>query len=73
MHDKGCLYAGMFYSHKKSGQPGPITRVMCCTEEQEAALPQVLLCYRVLSAFVHCDLKTTAFAAMARAWANAHC
>lgn len=32
---------GMFYSHKKSGQPGPITRVMCCTEEQEAALPKV--------------------------------
>lgn len=35
---------GMFYSHKKSGQPGPITRVMCCTEEQEAALPKVGFC-----------------------------
>lgn len=35
---------GMFYSHKKSGQPGPITRVMCCTEEQEAAMPKVGLC-----------------------------
>ena len=35
---------GMFYSHKKSGQPGPITRVMCCTEEQEAALPKVRFC-----------------------------
>jgi hypothetical protein len=32
---------GMFYSHQKSGQPGPITRVMCCTEEQEDMLPKV--------------------------------
>jgi hypothetical protein len=29
----------MFYSHRKSGQPGPITRIMCCTPEEYAKLP----------------------------------
>lgn len=32
---------GMYYSHQKSGQPGPITRVMCCSDEERDALPQV--------------------------------
>lgn len=32
---------GMFYSHKKTGQPGPITRVLCCPEEERAKVPQV--------------------------------
>lgn len=32
---------GMFYSYKKSGQPGPITRVVCCTEEHLANFPKV--------------------------------
>lgn len=32
---------GMFYSHKKSGQPGPITRVMCCEEEAAKRMPDV--------------------------------
>ena len=31
--------AGMFYSHRKSGQPGPITRIMCCTPEEYDRLP----------------------------------
>lgn len=30
---------GMFYSHRKSGQPGPITRIMCCTPEEYDRLP----------------------------------
>lgn len=29
----------MFYSHRKSGQPGPITRIMCCTPEEYERLP----------------------------------
>jgi hypothetical protein len=29
----------MFYSHRKSGQPGPITRIMCCTPEEYNRLP----------------------------------
>lgn len=39
--DAGCwsCRAGMFYSHRKSGQPGPITRIMCCTPEEYAKLP----------------------------------
>ena len=32
---------GMFYSHAKSGQPGPITRVMCCEDAAVRNLPQV--------------------------------
>ena len=32
---------GMFYSHKTSGQPGPVTRVMCCQEGFD--IPQVHL------------------------------
>lgn len=32
--------AGMFYSHRKSGQPGPITRIMCCTKEEYDKLPE---------------------------------
>ena len=30
---------GMVYSHKKSGQPGKITRLMSCTDEQWEAYP----------------------------------
>lgn len=30
---------GMVYSHKKSGQPGKITRLMSCTDEQWAIYP----------------------------------
>lgn len=30
----------MFYSHRKSGQPGPITRIMCCTPEEYERLPE---------------------------------
>lgn len=30
---------GMVYSHKKSGQPGKITRLMSCTDEQWASYP----------------------------------
>lgn len=30
---------GMFFSHKRSGQPGPITRIMCCTPEEYEKLP----------------------------------
>lgn len=26
--------AGMLYSHRKSGQPGPLTRIMCCTPQE---------------------------------------
>ena len=26
--------AGMVYSHRKAGQPGPLTRIVSCTEEQ---------------------------------------
>lgn len=25
---------GLVYSHRKSGQPGPLTRLLSCTEEQ---------------------------------------
>ena len=24
----------MFYSHKKAGQAGPMTRILCCTKEE---------------------------------------
>ena len=34
---------GMIYSFKMSGQPGKVTRVMCCTEEEKANYPKVLL------------------------------
>ena len=30
---------GMVYSHKKSGQPGKITRLLSCTDEQWEAYP----------------------------------
>ena len=30
---------GMVYSHKKSGQPGKITRLMSCTDQQWEAYP----------------------------------
>jgi hypothetical protein len=30
---------GMVYSHRKSGQPGKITRLISCTDEQWAAYP----------------------------------
>lgn len=30
---------GMAYSHRKSGQPGKITRLMSCTDEQWEAFP----------------------------------
>ena len=30
----------MMYSHRTSGQPGPITRLMSCTTEEYAALPE---------------------------------
>lgn len=29
----------MVYSHRKSGQPGPITRIMCCTKQEYDRLP----------------------------------
>ena len=32
---------GMFYSHHKSGQPGPITRVMCCDDAARRNIPKV--------------------------------
>ena len=34
-----CRPAGMFFSHKRAGQPGPITRIMCCTPEEFKRLP----------------------------------
>ena len=34
---------GMIYSFKMSGQPGKVTRVMCCTDEEKAKYPQDLL------------------------------
>jgi peptidyl serine alpha-galactosyltransferase len=34
------LPAGMVYSHRKAGQPGPLTRIMCCTDAEWAALPE---------------------------------
>lgn len=30
---------GMFYSHRKTGQPGKITRILCCTKEEYDRLP----------------------------------
>ena len=30
----------MFFSHRRSGQPGPITRIMCCTPEEYERLPE---------------------------------
>lgn len=32
--------AGMIYSHRKAGQPGPLTRIMSCTPEEWAALSE---------------------------------
>jgi hypothetical protein len=32
---------GMYYSHQKSGQPGPVTRVMCCEPNQAKHINQV--------------------------------
>ena len=34
---------GMIYSFKMSGQPGKLTKVMCCTPEEKARYPKVLL------------------------------
>jgi hypothetical protein len=34
---------GVVFSYKQSGQPGPITRVMCCTPEQAAKYPKQML------------------------------
>ena len=33
----------MIFSFKMSGQPGKVTRVMCCTEEEKAKYPKELL------------------------------
>ena len=33
--------AGMFYSHRRVGQPGPITRILCCTKEEYSKLSEV--------------------------------
>lgn len=35
------LSMGMYYSHEKSGQPGPITRILCCSDEERDSVPQV--------------------------------
>lgn len=32
--------AGMFYSHKISGMPGPITRLLACSDEQRRVYPK---------------------------------
>lgn len=29
----------MLYSHKRAGQPGPLTRLMSCTKAEQDALP----------------------------------
>ncbi len=34
---------GMIFSFKMSGQPGSVTRVMCCTEEEEKNYPKAML------------------------------
>ncbi|KAI8102669.1 hypothetical protein M9434_005468 [Picochlorum sp. BPE23] len=31
---------GMVYSHRKAGQPGPLTRIVSCTEEQWDQMPE---------------------------------
>jgi hypothetical protein len=31
----------MFYSHRRAGQPGPITRILCCTEEDYGRLSEL--------------------------------
>lgn len=31
---------GFYYSHEKSGQPGPVTRVMCCEEHNRKRITQ---------------------------------
>jgi hypothetical protein len=33
----------MIFSFKMSGQPGKVTRVMCCTEQEKANYPKALL------------------------------
>ena len=32
--------AGMFYTHRVSGMPGPITRLLACSDKQRAVYPQ---------------------------------
>ncbi|KAL4426165.1 hypothetical protein ABPG77_007447 [Micractinium sp. CCAP 211/92] len=47
---------GMFFSHKRSGQPGPITRIMCCTPEEYERLPEAdrdLVPTHVAPSFTH--------------------
>ncbi|KAL4443932.1 hypothetical protein ABPG75_011669 [Micractinium tetrahymenae] len=47
---------GMFYSHKRAGQPGPITRIMCCTPEEYERLPEAdrdLVPTHVAPSFTH--------------------
>ncbi len=46
----------MFFSHKRSGQPGPITRIMCCTPEEYERLPEAdrdLVPTHVAPSFTH--------------------
>ncbi|GAB4815655.1 hypothetical protein N2152v2_002701 [Parachlorella kessleri] len=31
----------MFYSHRRVGQPGPMTRILCCTKEEYSKLSEV--------------------------------
>lgn len=46
----------MFFSHRRSGQPGPITRIMCCTPEEYERLPEAdrdLVPTHVAPSFTH--------------------
>eukprot|EP00798_Chlamydomonas_sp_ICE-L_P000919 gene919-5221_t len=42
-HYSDWMAAGMAFSFKNSGQPGKITRVMCCTEKEKAHYPHDML------------------------------
>lgn len=43
---------GIFYSHNKAGQTGPITRIISCTEEQQKTYKVIL--HYVAAAYQSC-------------------
>jgi len=48
--------AGMIFSHRKSGQPGPLTRIMSCTPEEWASLTpeqQTVMTTHVAPSYTH--------------------
>ena len=51
---------GIFYSHKKAGQTGPITRIISCTEEQQhtykVGMQRAPSTFTAMAPGIHCSM-----------------